>query len=97
MEWARCHKNASLATKKWMACKRFCRLVYARYPETNESSVLTFELFLISQFDWVNDDDIESLDWLYERILEPNFQRQDRDNLTGWLKVMHEDTKNRQL
>ncbi len=65
------------------------------YPQSDESSSLTFELFLVSQFAWVHDDDIESLKWLYERILGSNFQRQDKDNLTDWLKVMYEGAKNR--
>ena len=65
------------------------------YPHPDESSLLTFKLFLTSQFHWVHDDDVESLDWLYQRALEPNFQRQDKDNLTDWLKAIHEGAKSR--
>lgn len=65
------------------------------YPESTESSSLSFKLFLSSQYDWVNADDGESLIWLYEKILQPNFQKADDDKLTPWLKQMYDGFKSR--
>ena len=67
------------------------------YPQITESSKLSFKLFMSSQYEWVQGDDVESLIWLYEEILESNFQQVDKDNLTSWIKPMYDGAKSRQL
>jgi hypothetical protein len=64
------------------------------YPKITETSKLRFKLYLTSQFDWVEANDTQSFEWLYELISEPEFQKEDKDkNLTTWLKMIRDLTQ----
>jgi len=61
------------------------------YPEAGEKSQLIFKLFLTSQFEWVESNKHDSFEWLYKTILEPEFQKHDKNrNLTTWLEMMRD-------
>jgi hypothetical protein len=58
-------------------------------PKSDYSSKISFELYLTSQYDWVSSNDIESLQWLYEKVNTSEFKSHDKDNLTAWLKTIY--------
>ena len=90
------HMHLWLQKNQWPA-NEFVDWFMRVYPQITESSKLSFKLFMSSQYEWVQGDDVESLSWLYEEILESNFQQVDKDNLTSWIKPMYDGAKSRQL
>lgn len=64
------------------------------YPNVDEFTKLSFELFLTNQFDWVYEKNTDALNRLYERISQDNFQSQDKDGLTIWVKRMYDGANN---
>ena len=63
------------------------------YPNTTDSSQLSFKIFMTDQFDWVSDNSVDALNSLYERIIGEEFQIQDKNNLTRWLNTIYDDSK----
>jgi len=65
------------------------------HPEGNYLTPYLFKHFIDYQFEWARADDVDSLNKLYEIILEPDYRRQDKANLIAWLKPMVDGAKSR--
>lgn len=55
----------------------------------------SFKLYMESQYLWVHDDDVESLNWLFKTIDTPQYRGVDKDGLVEWTHVMVQGAKNR--
>jgi len=65
------------------------------YPNGDDGTPDEFKYFIYFQFEWVHLDDVNSLKFLYEMVTKPEFQSQDKGNLTRWLKTMLDEVNNR--
>ena len=65
------------------------------HPQINEYTNLSFKLYMSYQFEWVEGDNIKSLNDLYTQVADEKFQAKDKENLTKWLKIMVDGANNR--
>lgn len=68
--------------------------LYMRVIQNNngyQSPFDSFELYLCSQFEWLNDNDKNSLSFLISRLEGDDFRQSGSDPLLKWLKEIQSD------